>query len=1557
MIESLLGSEVKGYELRELIGTGGFGAVYLAYQPVIGREVAIKVILPEYANAPMFIRRFETEAQLVARLEHPYIVPLYDYWRDPKGAYLVMRYLRGGSLTQLIRQDGPLSLERAGAMLNQIASALAVAHNSGVIHRDLKPDNILLDEAGNHYLSDFGIAKDIGGQNVNLTQTGTIIGSPAYLSPEQITGEDVTPLSDVYSLGILLHYALTGEHPFPAKTPTAMMIHQLQDPVPLLKSRRDDVTDHLEEVLQRATAKDPAMRYTSVMELALAYNRALRDTDASTSEIQRVMATDGGLILTGLSPQQVKNPYKGLKAFDEADSGDFFGREELTERLVERLLPQGAAAVGERLLVIVGPSGSGKSSVVKAGLIPALRRGAIPANDAVTSSTDWFYTEMVPGNHPMEEMEAALLRVAVNPPESLLHQLHEDERGLLRAIKRVLPDDNSQLVIVIDQFEEVFTLTEDDELRQHFLNSLMEAANEPRSRLHLILTLRADFYDRPLSYYEFGEMVRQHTEVVLPLSARELENAIVLPARQIGVMLEAGLATAIADDVREQPGALPLLQYALTQLFEQRDGSRLTLAAYEEIGGAMGALARRAEEIYQGLSAIEQQSAQQMFLRMVTLGEGQEDTRRRILRTELRDLGDDEAMIRVIDTFGGQRLLTFDNDPQTREPTLEVAHEALIREWKRLRDWLDAAREDLRTQRRLNLATAEWLAHSRDDSFLASGSRLEQFAALRDTPFVAMNQQEAAYVRESLEQHDAALEAEQARVAREEALEERAQQRMRLLLMVVSVAAVVATGLAILSGALFQRARAQQALAENNAVLAANNAQEAQERASEAEAVALAASSLNLLDEFFPTEALKLSLEANRQRGELTPVKRALAEAAYAPGEIAQLNPLEDASLLSVDFNGDGSVVVAGAANGKLLIIDPNTNSVIHDIDAHTQMNNDNRGVGTPVYAVVASPTAALVASSSTDGVIRIWDVNEGVLVRELEGHTLQVNQMAFSPDGRLLLSGSSAAELFLWDVATGRLMQQLAGNTGRVLSVDFSGDGQRVIASVADPVEDVEVLPPRAARVWDVETGELVATLQAENTGWLRAAALSPDGSTAAVASYDPNEFGGTIRLWNVDQSEVIHHLYGHTDVITTLDYAPDGRSVLSGGWDQTVRRWDVATGAQIQRFDSHADRVLDVVFSPDGLHALTTSGNDSDTFTDNRVFLTALERRDRIYTLEGHEDWLWTAVYSPDGSIIATGSGKLNFADGDNSVRLWDAATGAPIALFEGHADTVAGAAFNPDGTLLATASYDDTVIVWDVATGDIVRQLTGHEGNVNGVDFSPDGSLLATGSSDGTLRLWDAATGEVQQVIEGAHEGRAFRVKFSPDGTKLVSGGSDSLVVIWDAATGESLHSMSGHSGWVNGVNFSQDGQFAISAADDDLIIWDVERGNEVRRLVGHEGFVYGATFSPDDRYVISGASDTSVRLWEADTGEEIRRFDGHTNWVLDVVFSPDGTQAVSAAEDNTARVWRIARTSDELVEWVTANRYITELTCVERERYNIEPLCGDLSRPGSNDRSDR
>jgi WD40 repeat protein/energy-coupling factor transporter ATP-binding protein EcfA2 len=1490
----------------------------------------------------MFVRRFETEAQLVARLEHPYIVPLYDFWRDPKGAYIVMRYLRGGSLSQRIKRDGPLTVDQTARMVNQISSALSVAHASGVVHRDLKPDNILLDEAGNYYLSDFGIAKDVG-KDVNLTQTGTIIGSPAYLSPEQITGEPLTALSDVYTLGILLHFALTGEHPFPGKTPTAMLVHQMQDPMPPLNVHREDISDALEEVLQRATAKDPGSRFVSVNELALTFNQAMRSDEATPTDGRMSASVEESIVITGVDPANLPNPYKGLKAFEEADTGDFYGRDTLTQQLIERLQPQSDVAEGDHLLVIVGPSGSGKSSVVKAGLIPELRAGA------VVGSETWFYADMVSGLHPMEEMEAALLRVAVNPPESLLNQLREDERGLLRAVKRVLPEDNTELVIFIDQFEEVFTLTEDEAERQHFLNSLFVAVTEPRSRLRLLITLRADFYDRPLSYHTFGELVRDYTHIVLPLSPQELESAIVEPAHRVGVSLEPGLGAAIIGDVRDQPGALPLLQYALTQLFEQRDGLWLTQDAYERIGGAMGALAKRAETIYENLSPTAQETARQLFLRLVTLGEGTEDTRRRVFRSELNALGNDAIMDQVIDTFGSQRLFTFDHDPQTREPTLEVAHEALIREWRRLREWLDNAREDLRTQRQLNSATREWLSANKDTSYLARGNRLGAFEALREMNSVSMNADENTYLTASLDARNAREAEESARVAREETLEVAARQRLQLLVVVASIAAVVASVLALIAFRSQQQAVDAQDIAEQAAVIAVAEEEEAQ-------AVALAANALNLIDTYEPVLGLNLALEAAAQRPDVTAVQQALASAAYAPSAVAQLNPFEDASLLNIAFNPSGPQVAAGASNGRLLVFDTQTYETLLDIEAHTIVD------GTiPVTAVAYSPDGNTIVSGDKTGTVRLWRAATGEMLAEIPAHDGSVNALIFDPDGGRLLSAGNDAAMVLWDTSTGERIREFDGHVGVVLSADWAEEAGWIVTSTGDdPADNTNI--DRQVRIFDVETGELVKTISPEGSGWLRAVVINSDGSMVAVASFDQNQFGGTIRVYDTAFESLIRRISDHTDVITTLDLSPDERTLISGGWDRTMRQFDIASGMQILRFDTHNDRVLGARFSPDGRHAMVVAGRDSGSPVDGRAFYYTLESQALIKTVTGHDDWVWAVSYNSDGTLLATGSGRLSTAEGDNSVRIWDTETGQERAQLDAHTNTVNGVDFSPDGTQLASSSWDGQVILWDVTDLNNVTQLqmlTGHEGGVNDVDYSPEGDTVLSAGADGTLRLWNTETGELVRTIE-AHDNQVIRAKFNSTGDLVASSSRDGTVRVWNVRTGEMTRDYTGHSGWVSTVNFSHDGQYLVSGADDNLIVWDLAAEDSedaiFQILVGHQGFIYGGAFSPDDRYILSGASDTSVRLWEVATGEEIRQFNGHSNWVLDIEFHPEGHEAVTVAEDNTVRFWRVARTTDELIEWAQTNRYIPELTCAERDRYNVEPLC-DILGDGSRGREGR
>jgi serine/threonine protein kinase/DNA-binding XRE family transcriptional regulator/chemotaxis protein histidine kinase CheA len=777
----LNGRMIRGYQLGEQLGSGGFGAVYRAMQPLVEREVAIKIILPNFADQPDFIRRFETEAQLVARLEHPHIVPLYDYWREPGVAYLVMRLMRGGSLHGLLRQ-GPLSLTRISTVVGQLGAALKVAHRAGVVHRDLKPANVLLDDEQNAYLADFGIAKDLH-RPAEMSFAGAFVGSPAYASPEQIRAEAITPQTDIYALGVMLYELLTGQKPFVGPTPASYLEQHLNATVPALASNRADLPPDLDQIIRRATAKLPGARYNDITDLVAEVqaciggaDRDIQQADQQAVRSYRSAAPTPTLIL---DLEAGDNPYQGLRPFDEATAATFFGRETLVQQLLGRLGETGELA---RFLAVIGPSGSGKSSVVRAGLLPALRNGALPGSE------QWYIVQMLPGPQPLEQLALALHRVAPAGVEAddLLALLKSDERGLLRASRLVLPNDPAvELVLLIDQFEEIFTHIQDEQLRISILDSLVTAILDSRSRLRIIITLRADFIDRLLHYVDLGELVRQRGELVLPLTSDEIERAIVGPARWAGLTLDDGLVAMLVADVSAQPGLLPLLQHTLSELFTRREGRHLKKSAYNEVGGVVGALVHSAEALYGRLNDAEQEQAHQLFLRLVTPGEGIEDTRRRARLSELSTTKSPKSTKQaraeadeVLEQFGAARLLTFDRDQVSREPTVEVTHEALLRSWPRLRSWIDDAREELRVARRLAQAAAEWSASGHDSSYLASGARLEQFAAFTT---ITLTAQERAFLDASLDDRDRQIAAEKERQERElaQALALAEEQRQR----------------------------------------------------------------------------------------------------------------------------------------------------------------------------------------------------------------------------------------------------------------------------------------------------------------------------------------------------------------------------------------------------------------------------------------------------------------------------------------------------------------------------------------------------------------------------------------------------------------------------------------------------------------------------------------------------------------------------------------------------------------------------------------------------------
>ena len=538
---------------------------------------------------------------------------------------------------------------------------------------------------------------------------------------------------------------------------------------------RPDVPPAVDEVIARATAKNPEKRYVDARSLALALNEAL-----GRSANEPVFS----------EPLMIRNPYKGLRPFQEADAGDFFGRESHVKRVVTRLAED---VEGSRFLGIVGPSGSGKSSLVRAGVIPILRFGALPGSES------WFVADMLPGNRPFEELGAALMKVAAAPTPEVVERLEHDEHGLRKIADDVLPP-QGEFLLVIDQFEEIFSMIGDEDVRARFLNLLVATTLHPDSRVRVVVTLRADFYDRPLSYKGFGDLLAARTQPLTPLSVKGLEQAVTRPAEEVGVSIDSSVVVEMVTDVADQPGGLPLLQYALTELFDRRQGRSITAAAYRELGGVSGAIARRAEELYAAMSGPEKEATRQLLLRLITLRDDAANghTRRRSTRSELTSLEvDPDAIETAVEALAARRLLSFDRDNATREPTVEIAHEALITQWERLRGWIEDAREDLQTERRLAAATRDWMEADRDASFLISGSRLEAYGAWQRGRSIALTSDEHDFLDASLAERDRRQADEIARATRERALRRQSRVRLWALLAVGALAVTVIAAAAI----------------------------------------------------------------------------------------------------------------------------------------------------------------------------------------------------------------------------------------------------------------------------------------------------------------------------------------------------------------------------------------------------------------------------------------------------------------------------------------------------------------------------------------------------------------------------------------------------------------------------------------------------------------------------------------------------------------------------------------------------------------------------------------
>ncbi|OBH07196.1 hypothetical protein A5696_02360 [Mycobacterium sp. E2699] len=1239
----------------------------------------------------------------------------------------------------------------------------------------------------------------------------------------------------------------------------------------------------------------------------------LRFNSAALDQLRRAIAG------TGVGPENfvwppaedpLRAPYRGWEPFETLDAGVFFGRDAAIVRGLDEMRAMRLAGA-KPLFVVLGPSGSGKSSFLRAGLIPRLQRedgrfavlGIMRPERAALTGEHGFAAAIHSACQRLGLRGTRLgdiKRACLGDPDRIARLLTEARSAAAKRLADVGRDGAAPtLVLPLDQAEELFSVDAGDQAEQ-FLTLLAASLREINAAglgFVVAATIRTDSYEAMQNHRALDGLGSVLFNELRPMPASEFRDVIVGPAARTAeaeqhVRFSPALVQRLIEDAREGADTLPLLSLTLARLYTDwldADVNELTVDDYEAMGGMRDVVNNEIDEILAD-SPHDRRTAlailRSAFIPwLATINPDSDQPVRRVAR--YRDLPEDSHPL--IDALVRKRLMV--RDERDGEVVIEVALESLLRQWNSLAGWLREERQHLLTADDVERGAAAWAGHDRNPSWLLTGTRLVDAESLAATAeFKERLLVAGEYLRASRVAEDASRMAEarrreaELRDARErqqtaEAHAAALRRRSRVLRAVVAGTAVVAV-IAVV-GAI---------LAATASVHARSARRQAQSRFLDATAVRLRAEAGDIFTRSAPggdVRAFQELLAADTLAN--THDDRPLLHAAAVRSSTLKVADT-GARVLAVSVSPDGHRLATGGDDNNVRLWSADTGQpLMAPLTGHTGM----------VTGVAFSPDGRRLATSSRDHTVRLWDTASGKPIgNPLTGHTGWVTSVAFGPDGHRLASGADDMTVRLWDADTGRPVgSPLTGHTDVVTGVAFSPDGQRVASGSRD----------KTVRQWDVATGRAVGAPLAGHTNQVRSVAYSPDGHRLASGGDD-----NSVRLWDADTGRQLGPPWEtHTDGVTGVAFSPDGRRLASCSVDNTVRLWDAETGRQLgSPLTGHTNVVLSVAFSPDG-RRLASAGWDH-TF---RLW-------DATEPLAGNNGMVDSVAFSPDGRLLATGGE-------DHTARLWNVSTREPAGPpLTGHTSTVLGVAFSPDGHRLATAGDDDTVVVFDVGTGRPVgTPISAHSDGVSSVAFSPDGRRLVTGGGDGTVRLWEAATGRPSGAPLTGSARTVWSVAFSPDGHRVAAGGLDYTVRLWNADTGEAIGTpLEDRSGKVYGVAFSPDGHRLASVSEDHLVrLWNADTGHLVGApMSGHTDVVLGVAFSPDGHRLASGGRDATVRLWDADTQQPLfGPLTGHANSVTAVAFSPDGQRLASGSGDGTARLWPVTATSKTLCDKLIAN----------------------------------